>query len=124
IWNRLCAGSGLAHAAHGPIRFDGASMQTDTVPSANYLDIEHLPWQPTPFDGIEMKILYSDSATGMSTILFRMAPGAVVPLHEHTGVEQTYMISGSLEDDNGAATAGNYVWRPAGSRHIARAPHG
>ena len=29
-----------------------------------------------------------------------------------------------LEDDEGVVTAGNYVWRPAGSRHDARAPGG
>jgi hypothetical protein len=39
-----------------------------------------MPWQPTQFAGIEMKILYSDEE-GRSTILFKMAPGAVVPLH-------------------------------------------
>ena len=92
--------------------------------SSHYLDLERVPWQPTRFEGIEMKVLYSDPDTGMSTILFRMAPGAVVPLHEHTALEQTYVISGSLEDDEGAATAGNFVWRPGGNRHVARAPKG
>ena len=99
-------------------------MQRDAVPGAYYTDIDKLPWQATGLDGIDMKILYSDQSTGLSTILFRMQPGAVVPLHEHTGIEQTYMISGSLEDHEGVATAGNYVWRPGGSRHIARAPDG
>ena len=56
-----------------------------------------MPWQRTEFDGIEMKILYQDDE-GRSTILFKMAPGAVVPLHEHTALEQTYMLEGSLED--------------------------
>jgi len=37
-----------------------------------------MPWQRTEFDGIEMKILYQDDE-GRSTILFKMAPGAVVP---------------------------------------------
>jgi anti-sigma factor ChrR (cupin superfamily) len=50
-----------------------------------------MPWQRTEFEGIEMKILYSDEE-GRSTILFRMAPGAVVPLHEHTALEQTFML--------------------------------
>ena len=59
-----------------------------------------MPWQPTQFAGIEMKILYSDDE-GRSTILFKMAPGAVVPLHEHTALEQTYMLEGSLEDAEG-----------------------
>jgi anti-sigma factor ChrR (cupin superfamily) len=47
-----------------------------------------------------------------------------VPLHEHVALEQTYMIEGSLVDDEGACTAGNFVWRPAGNTHVARAPEG
>jgi anti-sigma factor ChrR (cupin superfamily) len=82
-----------------------------------------MPWQRTEFDGIEMKILYQD-AEGRSTILFKMAPGAVVPLHEHTALEQTYMLEGSLEDAEGRCGAGDFVWRPGGNIHVAHAPDG
>src|SRR3546814_1987596 len=82
-----------------------------------------MPWQPTDFDGIEMKILYQDEA-GRSTILFKLAPGAVVPSHEHTALEMTYMLEGTLVDDEGSASAGDFVWRPAVNRHIAHAPQG
>jgi hypothetical protein len=34
------------------------------------------------------------------------------------------MIEGTLVDEEGACTAGNFVWRPAGSRHEARTPNG
>jgi len=82
-----------------------------------------MPWQRTEFAGIEMKILYQD-AEGRSTILFKMAPGAVVPLHEHTALEQTFMLEGSLEDAEGSCGAGDFVWRPGGNIHIAHAPDG
>ena len=82
------------------------------------------PWETSKFPGIEHKVLYSDPNTGMATLLFRLAPGAVVPLHEHTGVELTYVLEGSLEDEEGVCTTGNFVWRPAGNTHEARAPHG
>jgi len=91
---------------------------------SRYIDVVNMPWQPTAFPGIEMKILYADPAAGISSILFKMAPGAEVPLHEHTAVEQTYVLSGSLVDDEGVATAGNFVWRPGGNSHVARAPEG
>ncbi|OVZ55452.1 hypothetical protein CDO44_24925 [Pigmentiphaga sp. NML080357] len=91
---------------------------------SRYVDAAAMPWQPTEFPGIDMKILYADADTGMSTILFRMAPGAVVPLHEHTAVEQTYVLSGRLVDDEGEAGEGGFVWRPGGNVHIARAPEG
>ncbi len=82
-----------------------------------------MPWQPTQFPGIEMKILYSDDE-GRSTILFKMAPGAVVPLHEHTALEQTYMLEGSLEDAECKCGPGDFVWRPGGNIHVAHAPEG
>lgn len=82
-----------------------------------------MSWQPSQFPGIEMKLLYSDDE-GRSTILFKMAPGAVVPLHEHTALEQTYMLEGSLEDAEGVCGAGDFVWRPGGNVHVAHAPDG
>lgn len=94
----------------------------DTV--SRYFELDAMEWEETPFPGIRMKRLLDDKATGMSTMLFELAPGAIVPDHVHQGIEQTYVLSGSLEDHEGACTAGNFVWRPAGSRHEAVAPNG
>jgi anti-sigma factor ChrR (cupin superfamily) len=91
--------------------------------ASRYVNVDALPWEPTPYPGIEMKILLKDES-GLMTALFRWAPGSVLPLHEHTDIEQTFVLEGSLEDHEGTVTAGNFVWRPKGSTHIARAPHG
>jgi quercetin dioxygenase-like cupin family protein len=90
---------------------------------STFVAASSMPWQRTDFDGIEMKILYKDDE-GRSTILFKMAPGAVVPLHEHTALEQTFMLEGSLEDSEGSVGAGDFVWRPGGNIHVAHAPNG
>jgi quercetin dioxygenase-like cupin family protein len=66
---------------------------------------------------------YTDDK-GITTALFKLAPGAVVPLHEHTALEQTYVIEGSLEDHEGKCGPGQFVWRPAGNQHEAVAPNG
>ena len=58
------------------------------------------------------------------TALTRFAPGATLPDHEHIELEQSYVLEGSLADEEGVATTGNYVWRPAGSRHDAHSPNG
>ena len=58
------------------------------------------------------------------TALFRWQPGAVLPFHEHVEVEQTFVLEGSLADEQGECTAGNFVWRQAGSIHTAHSPHG
>ncbi|NBO81774.1 MAG: hypothetical protein EBU75_02840 [Betaproteobacteria bacterium] len=92
--------------------------------SSRYVDVEALPWQDTPFPGIRIKVLMQDPQTGLQTVLTEMAPGAVLTDHEHTQVEQSWVLQGSLVDHEGEVTAGNYVWRPAGSRHTAHAPNG
>jgi|TARA_B100001094_G_scaffold150037_1_gene145185 anti-sigma factor ChrR (cupin superfamily) len=99
-------------------------MNIDASKRSIYIDPERLSWQPSTFDGIEHKILWSDSETGRSTILFKLAPGAVVPAHEHMDVEQTWIVSGTFEDHEGKALPGHYIWRPAGNRHEARSVDG
>ena len=92
--------------------------------ASRYVDVERLPWKPTPTKGIDMKILLIDEATGLMTALFRWAPGTALPRHEHMDIEQTYVLEGSVVDEEGEALAGNYVWRPPGNQHVARAPNG
>lgn len=91
---------------------------------SRYLDLAEMEWESTPFPGIVAKVLLDDKSTGLSTMLLRLAPGAVVPDHVHQAIEQTYVLEGSLDDHEGSCTAGNFVWRPAGSRHEAVAPNG
>ncbi|MEZ5728696.1 MAG: cupin domain-containing protein [Burkholderiaceae bacterium] len=79
---------------------------------------------PTRFPGVEIKVLMEDPATGMSTALTRFAAGAVLPAHEHVGLEQSWVLEGELHDDEGVVASGGYVWRPPGSHHTARSPSG
>ncbi len=92
--------------------------------ASRYVDVDALPWQPTRFPGIETKMLMENKDTGLQTVLTRMAPGAVLTDHMHVDIEQTWVLEGSLVDDEGEARAGSFVWRPAGSRHVAHAPNG
>ena len=92
--------------------------------ASSFVEVDELPWKPTPCEGIDMKILMQDEETGMMTALFRWAPGSKLTFHEHVALEQTFVLEGTLCDDEGEITAGNYVWRPAGSRHDAWSPDG
>ena len=92
--------------------------------ASRYVDVAQLPWVASKYPGIKIKILMEDKDSGLITALFRCEPGARLPLHEHTDIEQTYVLEGSLVDREGEVTAGNYVWRPAGSRHSAHSPNG
>jgi anti-sigma factor ChrR (cupin superfamily) len=92
--------------------------------ASRYVEVERLPWKPTPCPGIDMKVLLEDPESGLMTALFRWQPGSELALHEHVEIEQTFVLEGSLVDEEGEVTAGNYVWRPKGNRHIARSPRG
>jgi len=91
--------------------------------AAHYLDVPNMPWQKTKFKGIEIKLLYADEG-GITTALLKLDPGAVVPLHEHTALEQTFVLEGTIEDHEGVCGPGQFVWRPAGNQHEAVAPNG
>lgn len=87
--------------------------------ASRFVEVGRLPWQKTRFAGVEVKILLLDRDSGLLTALMRMAPGAKLPDHEHVLVEQTYVLEGSLVCGEGECKAGDFVWRPAGSRHEA-----
>ena len=87
--------------------------------ASRFVDVERLPWEKTRYPGIETKTLLVDRKTGLLTLLLRMAPGAKLPDHEHVEIEQTYVLEGSLVCGEGECKAGEFVWRPAGSRHEA-----
>ncbi|MCW5620000.1 MAG: cupin domain-containing protein [Burkholderiales bacterium] len=99
----------------------GASNHTTLPPLASrFVDVAGLPWMAsTRYPGCESKVLLFDRHSGLLTMLLRMAPGARLPDHEHVHIEQTYVLEGSLVCGEGECMAGDYVWRPAGSRHEA-----
>jgi anti-sigma factor ChrR (cupin superfamily) len=87
--------------------------------ASRFVEVAKLPWEKTRFAGVEMKTLLVDRETGVVTSLMKFAPGARLPDHEHVLIEQTYVLEGSLLCGEGECKAGDYVWRPAGSRHEA-----
>jgi anti-sigma factor ChrR (cupin superfamily) len=91
--------------------------------ASRFIDTEKVPWIETN-PGSRMKVIYHDPATGMLTILSRLEPGCGIPAHVHEDLEQTYVLEGSLVDDEGECTAGNFVIRAKGSRHAPTAPNG
>ena len=91
--------------------------------ASRFIDTDEVPWiETTP--GNKMKVIYHDPASGMLTILSKLDPGCGIPAHVHEDLEQTYVLEGSLLDDEGECTAGNFVIRAKGSRHAPTAPNG
>jgi anti-sigma factor ChrR (cupin superfamily) len=100
-----------------------ADAATLSALASRYINTDSVPWiETTP--GNKMKVIYHDQETGMLTILARLEPGSGIPAHVHEDLEQTYVLEGSLVDDEGECTAGNFVIRAKGSRHAPIAPNG
>src|SRR3954447_16040339 len=105
---------------------EGDTM-TDTATlgalASRFIETDALPWiENAP--GQKIKVVYYDQTSGMLTILSKLAPGSGIPPHTHEDMEQTYVLEGSLVDDEGECTAGNFVIRAKGSRHAPVAPKG
>jgi len=92
--------------------------------SSRYVDVESLPWETGQWEGIRSKTLMEDPERGLKTALIEWSPGASLPFHEHVDIEQSYVLRGSLCDEEGECKAGEFVWRPVGNRHRAWSPNG
>jgi len=92
--------------------------------ASRFVGVEDLPWEPTTVEGVETKTLLFEKSSGLLTVLMKMAPGAQLPDHAHMQIEQTFVLEGSLVCGEGKCKTGDFVWRPAGSRHKAWCPDG
>jgi anti-sigma factor ChrR (cupin superfamily) len=100
-----------------------AETATLSALASRFIDTESAPWiETTP--GNRMKVIYHDPATDMLTILAKLDPGSGIPAHVHEDLEPPFVLEGSLLDDEGECTAGNFVIRAKGSRHAPTAPNG
>jgi anti-sigma factor ChrR (cupin superfamily) len=63
-------------------------------------------------------------AADIQMMLVEAGPGSVIPEDVHGGIEWALLLEGTIEDEEGVVSAGNFVYRPAGSRHSVRLPNG
>jgi len=56
---------------------------------------EAMSWQ-TVLPLVEIKILHQDHECNQQTALWRLRPGAVVPAHRHTAVEECFVLEGAI----------------------------
>ena len=85
--------------------------------------LDGLEWEPFR-EGVDRHVIYDSGPDGSSAALLRYRAGAAVPVHEHTGFEHIYVLTGSQEDDRGHYAAGTLVVNPPGSRHRVRSSEG
>jgi anti-sigma factor ChrR (cupin superfamily) len=67
--------------------------------------------------GVLVKKLHVDHATGIATSLVKMLPGTALPIHQHLGVEQVFVIEGDCHVAGQKLKSGDYHRAEAGSIH-------
>lgn len=91
--------------------------------SSRYVDLDEIPWQ-SPRPGMRVKMLYKNVEEREALVMIETDPGYVIEEHQHTGLEYTFVMEGSMVDHQGTCSAGNFVWRPEGSQHQVTTPDG
>jgi anti-sigma factor ChrR (cupin superfamily) len=81
-------------------------------------------WRPGSTPGVATKPLRHDTASGASTFLLRVDAGARVPLHDHPGGEELFVIDGDLQVGGDHLKAGDYLYTPPDGRHSASSDGG
>jgi quercetin dioxygenase-like cupin family protein len=112
---------------HSAAQFNGDRLQGHLQPTpggSTYIDPNTLPWLPSQFEKISMKVLYQNEAMGEMTVLLKWEPGASLPFHRHPEIEQSWVLEGSFYDHDGICRAGQFVWRQPGSMHETKTDEG
>src|SRR5919199_2345850 len=81
------------------------------------LDLSKIEWRETRHEGVALRVLRRDEATGDATVLIRLEPGCSYPAHRHVGVEEVFILQGGYRDAQGEHRAGDYVLNEADSAH-------
>ena len=81
------------------------------------LDLSKIEWRETRHEGVALRVLRRDEATGDATVLIRLKPGCSYPAHRHVGVEEVFILQGGYRDAKGEHRAGDYVLNEADSAH-------
>ena len=82
------------------------------------LDVGSIEWVALDFQGVEMKILRRDDATGAMAVLTRIGPGCEIPAHWHSQADETvYVLEGDFIEDGIGHGPGTFFAGKAGTPH-------
>ncbi|HEY0078161.1 MAG TPA: cupin domain-containing protein [Pyrinomonadaceae bacterium] len=93
------------------------SASVSPVPGILTIRASEGEWQETEDAGVFVKMLFSDEAIGVYTRLVRMSPGARIPRHRHTGVEQCFVLEGDLRTIDAVNVSGDFLCAQPGTVH-------
>jgi quercetin dioxygenase-like cupin family protein len=75
-------------------------------------------FEATAYPGVFVRKLFVDRAADRATMLIRMAPGSNYPAHRHGGLEECFVVEGTLlVGDDVVMRKGDYQAKAEGSVH-------
>ena len=79
---------------------------------------EEKEWQAGPYEGVELKTLHKNEATGGVVVLRKFKAGVTIPAHIHPEAnEWAYVLSGEWEESDVVYTEGALFHAPKGEPH-------
>lgn len=79
---------------------------------------EEMEWQAGPYEGVELKPLHKNEATGGVVVLRKFKAGVTIPAHIHPEAnEWAYILSGEWEESDKVYTEGTLFHAPKGEAH-------
>lgn len=91
---------------------------------SRFLDPATRPWEPTDAPGFLVKPIFKDAATGETTMLMKIEPGAFFPAHAHDQLEEIFVLEGEFYDEAQTYRAGQYCQRAVGAPHTSGSKSG
>ena len=113
VFARLCSGQWPTDALHPAASLEERLAHRIALDSGEppVLPGKHHWSEPKWEDvapGISCKVLASDAATHLVSMLVRLAPGGEYPPHTHAGVEELHLLDGELWIDDRKLYPGDY----------------
>lgn len=85
------------------------------LPGVSAVLVADVPWSSAALPGLDFKILHRDETRGYTTRLLRFAPGSSYPSHRHGGMEEVFIVAGSVSLNGVMLRAGDYCRSEAGT---------
>lgn len=104
--------AGLEGAASAPALPPGGRFVSPGIAAVIVADA---PWVSSPLPGIEYKLLHRDEERRSTTRLLRFSAGATYPSHRHGGVEEVFVLDGTVTLNGILLRPGDYCRAEAGT---------
>jgi len=82
-----------------------------------FFDVSTLPWSPWVMEETWFKLLAVNPVTGGFTMMLKVGPDNVAPIHGHVGSVEGMITSGGFAYEDDWGHAGDFVHEPAGINH-------